>query len=185
MTSTADLRAELDGPVVDVNHWPGVCHDWAIRALAALDEAERERDLATDHDRQPYPTAAAYEAVCETLHRRELEIAALAADYPEFDATDGAHPAWWRGDDHGYAKGIEAERDRLESLVLAEYERIGQQTPLSEHRFGMRESYRNVLVMLAPKAPAPIKEHAARGEGNAAPCRCADPTAPWHNEETT
>ena len=27
------------------------------------------------------------------------------------------------------------------------------------------------------------QEHAARGDGNAAPCRCADPDASWHNEE--
>jgi hypothetical protein len=40
----------------------------AVNAHAALQqrvaEAERERDLAVAHDRQPYPTAAAYELVC-------------------------------------------------------------------------------------------------------------------------
>lgn len=27
-------------------------------------------------------------------------------DDPTLDGTDGAHPAWWRGSDHGYAKGL-------------------------------------------------------------------------------
>ena len=25
----------------------------------------------------------------------------VPVDWPAMDATDGAHPAWWRGDDHG------------------------------------------------------------------------------------
>lgn len=51
-----------------------------------LAEAERQRDLAVAHDRQPYPTAAAYEAVCaarDKWHRRaetaEFARAVLAA----------------------------------------------------------------------------------------------------------
>jgi hypothetical protein len=32
--------------------------------------------------------------------------------------------------------------------------------------------------------PAHRRAHAARGDGNAAPCYCSDPDAPWHNEET-
>lgn len=34
------------------------------------------------------------------LARRD---AAAAKDHPELDATDGAHPAWWRGYDHAFA----------------------------------------------------------------------------------
>jgi hypothetical protein len=30
---------------------------------------------------------------------------ARLADDPSLDGTDGAHPAWWRGDDHGYRRG--------------------------------------------------------------------------------
>jgi hypothetical protein len=62
------------------------------------------------------------------------EAAILAAGYskdnPELDATDGAHPAWWRGHDHtarkfgelktkleAKVKALEAERDELEQLV--------------------------------------------------------------------
>lgn len=37
---------------------------------------ERERDLAIAHDRQPYPTAAAYEAVCTANERKDKELIA-------------------------------------------------------------------------------------------------------------
>jgi len=32
---------------------------------------------------------------------RERDRAVRAEDNPEWDATDAAHPAWWRGDAHG------------------------------------------------------------------------------------
>lgn len=35
-------------------------------------------------------------------------VADIEPDDPMLDGTDGAHPAWWRGCDHGYAKGIAA-----------------------------------------------------------------------------
>jgi hypothetical protein len=37
-----------------------------------------------------------------------LAIAEYRAGYPDdpfWDATDGAHPAWWRGQDYGFQKG--------------------------------------------------------------------------------
>lgn len=37
---------------------------------------EHERDLAVAHDRQPYPTATAYEAVCEANARKDKELIA-------------------------------------------------------------------------------------------------------------
>ena len=49
--------------------------DTAIR-LADAEQAElrRERDLAIAHDRQPYPTAWAYEQACKALRRKEAVI---------------------------------------------------------------------------------------------------------------
>lgn len=35
---------------------------------------EKERDLAIAHDRQPYPTAAAYEAVCLANEAKDKEL---------------------------------------------------------------------------------------------------------------
>lgn len=35
---------------------------------------EHERDLAIAHDRQPYPTAAAYEAVCAANERKDKDL---------------------------------------------------------------------------------------------------------------
>ena len=50
----------------------------ALRARdAELEKAREECDLAIAHDRQPYPTAEAYERVCATLHTREAELEEL------------------------------------------------------------------------------------------------------------
>ncbi|WP_217235429.1 hypothetical protein [Streptomyces sp. AC555_RSS877] len=48
----------------------------AVLAVADAEQAElrRERDLAIAHDRQPYPTAWAYEQACKALHRKEAAI---------------------------------------------------------------------------------------------------------------
>jgi hypothetical protein len=46
------------------------------------------------------------------LERAEARIAELT-DNPEFDATDGAHPAWWRGHDDGARKA----RARIAELL--------------------------------------------------------------------
>lgn len=51
----------------------------AVAASARADQAERERDLAIAHDRQPYPTAAAYEAVCKARTKWEARAAELEA----------------------------------------------------------------------------------------------------------
>lgn len=40
-----------------------------------LRKAQVERDLAIAHDRQPYPTAAAYEAVCVALRKTQEDAA--------------------------------------------------------------------------------------------------------------
>jgi hypothetical protein len=52
--------------------------------------------------------------------RVELEraLARLEACYdnPEFDATDGAHPAWWRGCDYGYEKAAASLREGIQNL---------------------------------------------------------------------
>jgi hypothetical protein len=60
----ADLEADRD-------RWA----DSACRLESQLKETERERDLAIAHDRQPYPTAEAYERVCATLHKKESALA--------------------------------------------------------------------------------------------------------------
>ena len=55
--------------------------DYAISALFEacdrIDEADVEKDLAIAHDRQPYPTAEAYEKVCAILKERDKEIEKL------------------------------------------------------------------------------------------------------------
>jgi hypothetical protein len=45
-----------------------------------LHDVTEQRDLAIAHDRQPYPTAAAYEAVCATLERKRRALDAARAE---------------------------------------------------------------------------------------------------------
>jgi len=47
------------------------------RAEARIRELEEQLRLAIEHDLQPYPTAYAYEKVCETLHEKEVRIKEL------------------------------------------------------------------------------------------------------------
>ena len=42
---------------------------------SALDAVTKERDLAIAHDRQPYPTAWAYEQACRVMHEAKAELA--------------------------------------------------------------------------------------------------------------
>jgi hypothetical protein len=53
--------------------------DWCghLTEMAAL---AHERDLAIAHDRQPYPTAHAYEQVCRVRNEQAATIAQLRAD---------------------------------------------------------------------------------------------------------
>lgn len=53
------------------------------------------------HDGKPY------------RHARAAIAAVQVADDPIFDATDGAHPAWWRGNDSGGAEVIKAVQEML------------------------------------------------------------------------
>lgn len=73
----------------------------AVMAVADAEQAElrRERDLAIAHDRQPYPTAWAYEQACKTLRRKEagiervLEFAASLDDIGrQLAGPDAVHP---------------------------------------------------------------------------------------------
>src|SRR5688572_28460694 len=54
---------------------------------ARLAEVEAERDAAIAHDRQPYPTADAYEAACHALHKHR----AIAARATELLVSDEAY----------------------------------------------------------------------------------------------
>lgn len=56
-----------------------------LRSQAA--ELEQERDEAIEHDRQPYPTADAYEAACRALDRHRADAAQRGA---ELDAARAA-----------------------------------------------------------------------------------------------
>jgi hypothetical protein len=51
----------------------------------------------------------------ELIEKLKLEVYELKSlDNPDMDATDFAHPAWWRGCDHGVEKAINAVHGWLE-----------------------------------------------------------------------
>ncbi len=85
---------------------------------------EREAELREAHRLMPSPLST--ELFAE-IDRLRAELGALkAADNPEFDATDGAHPAWWRAHDYVSARFKEEldksrrERDDLKAKLDAE-----------------------------------------------------------------
>jgi len=51
-------------------------------------------------------SAEEWQWVCEKCGDRVWD----AIDDSLLDGTEGAHPAWWRGDDHGFARGVAKER---------------------------------------------------------------------------
>ncbi len=67
-----------DGPDPDDSHFvaDAATEDDAERFVESLNGLTRERDLAVAHDRQPYPTAWAYEQACRA--RDEAKARAVA-----------------------------------------------------------------------------------------------------------
>jgi hypothetical protein len=61
--------------------------------MRTIDDLKRDLQLAIAHDRQPYPTAAAYETLCEA-HRKakarisELELQLAASDAVMFNLSE-------------------------------------------------------------------------------------------------
>jgi hypothetical protein len=60
-------------------------HQDIPRLISRVREAERERDLAVAHDRQPYPTAYAYEKVCAALNKTKAALAEKEARIAELE----------------------------------------------------------------------------------------------------
>jgi hypothetical protein len=52
-------------------------------ACDLIEALARERDLAVAHDRQPYPTAYAYERVCAVLEEKRAALAQAEAERDE------------------------------------------------------------------------------------------------------
>lgn len=87
--------------------------------LAELARVTAERDAAEKHAAVMESHACSMKAGAFGLLRSAL------ADNPDFDATDGAHPAWWRGHAHGARRmaaaldAARAERDEARASMEA------------------------------------------------------------------
>jgi hypothetical protein len=83
------LARRLEGAGAEATRETSLRVQWQSRAIAA----ERERDLAVAHDRQPYPTAEAYEKVCAARtkwqERAEAAESALAERTRRVEALEG------------------------------------------------------------------------------------------------
>lgn len=124
-------RASRDAEIESLQTWNAALHAQLAENDAELEKSMRERDgwqervdaIATAlgdktewsnlNDRGYNATVLAAELHI-ALAEKEAEFARLQ-DRAEFDATDGAHPAWWRGHDRAEAKFREliAAKDAL------------------------------------------------------------------------
>jgi hypothetical protein len=103
------------------------CYEAAIQA--ALSQADYERGilsaLSTPTDIEPVAWRARDEKDSEKYwHYFTKEPRQKAPNEiwePLYAAPDGAHPAWWRGCDHGYAKGLAAAAKIAEKLFTTEF----------------------------------------------------------------
>lgn len=98
---SARMGAERDAALARAEALEFRAREEARRAEAA----ERERDLAVAHDRQPYPTAEAYEKVCALLRASRERCGALERALRDWEAgmlwgddpRKGMVGAWWKG----------------------------------------------------------------------------------------
>lgn len=90
---------------------------------AELSKLKEQLALAIAHDRQPYPTAEAYERVCEALREKEKQLDAVqkAADALAEAATGLSHGADWNNGTHVKLYGY--RQKLLDSLAAYRSER--------------------------------------------------------------
>lgn len=71
----------------------------------------------------------------------------IAADDPELDATEGAHPAWWRGHDAGAAGVVKALAALLDHPEIAGADFTSPElTELGRRIIGMRNAMREFMA---------------------------------------
>lgn len=131
-----------------------VCDDAAL--IERLEAAEERAALAEAHDRQPYPTAEAYEQVCRVLDERTAERDNLAETrrvvVEEFNALAAR------------TRAAEADRDRLRDAL----ERTQKALSIASVLPSVEPVRRIVAAALAgtPEFPVPLTS-----EGNAKPAQ--------------
>jgi hypothetical protein len=142
------------------------------RVTAERQEARRQRNRALDE-------------LSDVKDEHAVDLATLRpTDDPMLDATDGAHPAWWRGHDHAAEKMREAlddarlTADRLlgeNTAITAEVERLTEENMRlrAEQRANHAGMDRSVVdrYASAPEDRAPLPANLRN-----------DPCVMWHPE---
>lgn len=104
----------------------GLIEDEAGHLRRQLAQAQRERDLAIAHDRQPYPTAEAYELVCRSLRAKEAQLAQaqekLTAAVKRYETAEAER-------DHAI-QDYDQEKDDAEKFLDSVYDLLGMKDDL-------------------------------------------------------
>jgi hypothetical protein len=116
--STGWKPATAKGTAIGEDEWGRPLHVWT-GSPSTGDALRAAAQAVVDALPDPIRYAEDGGPIIDTLTVRSPEIVALRAaltrpstgDDPTLDGTDGAHPAWWRGCDFGYAKGIASTGD--------------------------------------------------------------------------
>lgn len=124
----------------------------------------RERDLAVAHDRQPYPTAEAYERVCALLEERKDEAARLRAILQSCESV-GVELTWHPGRIQATARNARAD---------ALGEKYRESEAKREHEQRARVERYELLERLVATAP-----ETWRAKAEALRQRCADAAYGW------
>lgn len=130
-TPLADCPARPDLDAIRARHQASPPDEWFHDDIADLlglvDRLVQQRDLAIAHDRQPYPTAHAYQETCRALHtqrqraqdtqeRLEQVLGQVAGLAEEFRS---ALQAGSMGHDPGWEGCMRANLPRLEQILAA------------------------------------------------------------------
>lgn len=111
---------DLDDPAVAL-YWNG--HEWLM---------PRDTNRYAPHEMTKYhylgPCLLPAEVAAREAAAREegrlsatLDAPTQPLDDPQWDATDAAHPAWWRGNDHGVAAVVQIINDTLDGKAPGTY----------------------------------------------------------------
>jgi hypothetical protein len=114
------------------------------------DLVDRLREL--DADAATHNAAATLLALTDLLPDIIAALDTQPWDDPSLDGTDGAHPAWWRGDDHGYQRALDAQPVGLDVALLGmAMDQVGDHVIVGQPSFAQRVADRYAALASEPQ----------------------------------